>query len=520
MTVVGPETLTRRVDALAGAVDLLRPHLPADELAPADAVAHRARGRMRHGSRYTVVALAGQTGSGKSSLVNTLADREVAPVGVTRPTTSRARAVVFGDGRDAAPLLDWLGVPERDVVPADDELDGLVLLDLPDVDSVATAHHLEAHRLIDRVDRLVFVTDPQKYADEALHIGELQRLADHAEVLEVVLSQVDRLTDEQQAACLQDLRRRLADDGLVGARPHAVSSVTGEGLPAMRDRLAEVIRGRHAMLDRVEADVAAAARELHPGGPNRGADALSRGARRRAVDGLADAIGVDRVVEVVVAEHRRDARLATGWPPLRWAARWRRSPTASLPAVGRSRAATDTVRATLRDVGEQAGDGLDDAWARRVRDAARSQQDDVVEALAGVATRDVEALRTRPWWWRVVGLLHGVLVVAALVGAVWLVALQVFEVALLVDAAEWVPRWRGLPLPTMLLLGGILGGIALALLARLLVRLGARRRGRRARRRLRAAVDRVVTEHVEPPIVAVLAGRAEAAHLLAEAAGQ
>ncbi len=266
MTVVGPETLTRRVDALASAVELLRPHLPADELAPADAVVHRARGRMRHGSRYTVVALAGQTGSGKSSLVNALAGREVAAVGVTRPTTSRARAVVFGDGHDAGPLLDWLGVPERDLVPTDDALDGLVLLDLPDVDSVATDHHLEAHRLIDRVDRLVFVTDPQKYADEALHVGELQRLAGHEEVLEVVLSQVDRLTDEQQAACLKDLRRRLSDDGLAGTRPHAVSSKTGEGLPEMRDRLAEVIRGRHAMLDRVEADVTAAAGALDPGG--------------------------------------------------------------------------------------------------------------------------------------------------------------------------------------------------------------------------------------------------------------
>ena len=66
--------------------------------------------------------------------------------GVRRPTTSWTMACTWGD-QGAEELLDWLGVPQRHQVrrdsmldeprdPADSRLDGLVLLDLPDHDSV------------------------------------------------------------------------------------------------------------------------------------------------------------------------------------------------------------------------------------------------------------------------------------------------------------------------------------------------------------------------------------------------
>ena len=49
----------------------------------------------------------------------------------------------------------------------DRDLDGLVLLDLPDHDSTEVAHHLEVDRLVQLADLLVWVLDPQKYADAA-----------------------------------------------------------------------------------------------------------------------------------------------------------------------------------------------------------------------------------------------------------------------------------------------------------------------------------------------------------------
>src|SRR5439155_652008 len=79
-----------------------------------------------------------------------LARMELSTVGVRRPTTAHAFACVWGpDG--AVPLLDWLEVaPERrfsreSVLDGDAELGlrGLVLLDLPDFDSLATEHRAE-----------------------------------------------------------------------------------------------------------------------------------------------------------------------------------------------------------------------------------------------------------------------------------------------------------------------------------------------------------------------------------------
>ena len=105
------------------------------------------------------------------------------PVGVRRPTTATAGRAL---GRAAAEdLLDWLQVPRRhgwSRRPAGtDGLDGLVLLDLPDHDSTELSHRLQVDRLVQLVDVMVWVVDPQKYADAALHERYLRPLAEHAE---------------------------------------------------------------------------------------------------------------------------------------------------------------------------------------------------------------------------------------------------------------------------------------------------------------------------------------------------
>ena len=84
---------------------------------------------------------------------------------------------------------------------SEDALDGLVLLDLPDHDSVRIEHRLEVDRLVEMVDMIVWVVDPQKYADAALHTRYLTPLASHSEVMTVVLNQVDRLDREQRKNC-------------------------------------------------------------------------------------------------------------------------------------------------------------------------------------------------------------------------------------------------------------------------------------------------------------------------------
>ena len=97
--------------------------------------------------------------------------------GVRRPTTGVAHAVVWdADGRGPAAGLAGDPAAARAGPPAgQDDLRGLVLLDLPDHDSTEVAHRLEVDRLVALVDVLVWVLDPQKYADAAIHDRYLGR---------------------------------------------------------------------------------------------------------------------------------------------------------------------------------------------------------------------------------------------------------------------------------------------------------------------------------------------------------
>ena len=118
-----------------------------------------------------------------------------------------------------------------------------------------------------------------------------------------------------------------------------------------------------------------------------------------------------------------------------------------------------------------------------------------------VAGTDLGPDRT-PLWQRAVGALQWLLAVVALVGALWLLALVALGFFQL-DEVVPLPRVEGVPLPTLLVIGGLLAGLLLAFVSRPLVGLRARRRGRAAGRRLRAAVDAVAEEEVLAPMLAV-----------------
>ncbi len=168
-------------------------------LTDAEEILARAGDRMRLSSSHTVVALAGGTGSGKSSLFNKVAGADFSTVGVTRPVTADAHACVWADAGSQA-ILDWLGVPARyrysrasALDSGEDDLAGLVLLDLPDHDSVMNHAGARVDRLVSMADVMIWVLDPQKYADAAVHRRFLVPMAGHAAVLAVVLNQVDLL---------------------------------------------------------------------------------------------------------------------------------------------------------------------------------------------------------------------------------------------------------------------------------------------------------------------------------------
>lgn len=526
--------LAARGDALEQALDAAGDLVPDELTMHAREVLRRARERGGLSAEHTVVALAGATGSGKSSLLNALVGREVAAPGVQRPTTSHPLAVVRGEG--AGPLLDWLDVGRRvadeGTLPGRSAAggsapDGLVLLDLPDHDSIVTEHRARADHVVERADLLVWVVDPQKYADAALHEHYLRPLAGHGAVTVVVLNQADRLTPDDQRACLADLQRLVVDDGLTGARVLAASAVTGQGVDELARLLAEAVRRRQASVQRWEADErTAAARLVEVLGQAPGGSDLGR-AHRRLVDALEQAAGVPTVVGAVRASARRDAQAATGWPPTRWLARLRRDPLRRLglrlPAVTRTsdEPRPDLVRSSMpaaapgvlagartavRDFADAAVTGMPATWAREAR--RRATAADLADDLDQAVARTRLEVGRSPVWWAVVGWLQWVLLTTAVVGLAWLGLMA--GVAYLQLPSMGAPRWGEVPVPTALAVGGVVAGLLLALLARLLAAVGARRRAARARRALRSAVEEVARTRVVGPVTEVVASHGTA----------
>jgi GTP-binding protein EngB required for normal cell division len=258
--------LSHRLDALAELVKIGKERSSLDGVSAAlisdsEALLRRAGERLRLSGTHTVVALAGGTGSGKSTLFNALSGATFSPPGITRPTTRHVHACVWGM-QGAGPLLDWLGVQRRHryarasaLDSGESGLNGLLLLDLPDHDSVLMASAATVDRLTKLADMLVFVLDPQKYADASVHHRYLIPLAGHASVITVVLNQVDLLPPDQVDDCEQDLRRLLDAEGLHDTQILPVSAQTGAGLDALRAVLANAVMAQHAASERISADI-------------------------------------------------------------------------------------------------------------------------------------------------------------------------------------------------------------------------------------------------------------------------
>jgi GTP-binding protein EngB required for normal cell division len=503
--------LDRRLTALAEAAELAEGRLEQVLADEARAVVAKAGARLGLGVERTVVALAGPTGVGKSLLFNTLTGTEFASVSRRRPTTSTGEAAAWGEGADA--LLDWLEIDRRHRLDGDG-LSGLVLLDLPDFDSVEVAHRLEVDRLVALADLVVWVVEPQKYADASLHERYLRPLRSHAAAMAVVLNQADLLPESELEAWKQDAKRLLTEDGLDGAPLLVVSAKTGAGLEQLRKLLAERVAARDAAVARLAADVDAAAGSLAESCGDGKPAGIRDEDRRRLVTALEDAAGVPEVVRAVGAAHRRRGTLATGWPFVRWVKRFRPDPLRRLrlpetpqPEVRTSRPPPSEVQraqvaTAARSLADGAAGGLPAPWPRLVREAATAHDDDLADRLdKAVAGADLHV--SRPRWWRAAGLLQRLLAVAVLVGMLWLLSLAVLGYLQLDDVLP-VPELRDVPIPTWLLLGGALAGIVLAFLTRLVNGAGARRRSRSAARSLRKRVDEVGRELVISPVEAEL----------------
>ncbi len=517
-----------RIEGLDAATYAARGRLDDGVVAEAQAVVDRATGRLRLSATHTVVAIGGATGSGKSSTFNALTGLELSAVGVRRPTTSWASACVWG--RDGAEeLLEWLGIPPRHQTTrdsmldsgrrgSDSELDGVVLLDLPDHDSTEVAHHLEVNRLVDLADLLVWVLDPQKYADAAIHDRYLAPSAEHQDVMLVVLNHIDTVPEERRQSMLDDVRRLLDADGLDRVPVLPVSARHGTGISELRTEIARRAGEKRATRSRIDADVKAAATELSVASGDAPTRVLSPERVTALDDAFAEAAGVPTIVDAVERSSRMRLDRATGWPVFNWLSGIRPDPLRHLDLdlgadgrqlAGRVRAASPQtaqvqrarVDTEVRTLADDVSSGLASPWVEAVRRASVSRLDELGDRLDGaLAGADVGAGRL-PFWAGLVRVVQWLLLVASVAGLVWTGVLAGFGT--LQDADT--PQVGGVAVALILLVGGVGLGLLLALLCRFAAAGAARRRAEAVDERLRGAVAEVSHELVVDPVEIELA---------------
>lgn len=535
------EQLKDAVSGLIGALEEGGDNLPTVEVEAARKVLKKASERLDLVGDHTIVALAGATGSGKSTTFNALVGAEASQTGVLRPTTTTIASAVWGED-PANELLDWVGSASRHRVGAErartsgvgTSLDGLVLLDLPDVDSRRTAHRAEADRVLALTDVFVWVTDPQKYADGLLHEDYLSKLRTHQAVTLVVLNQIDRLSTDEVIRLREDMRRLLVEDGLGDAEILAISARTGEGLDEFRGALAGAVHAATAARVRLVGDIMEQAGALRAHVADTERNPASE-PDARLVAALGRTAGVPVVLDSVERDYRMSASAHTGWPVTRWLSGVKANPMrrfridqtilapgkgADAPAVSDTSRdaeigavlarsslpeATPAARAAVttltRRIGTEAATGLPSLWAEAVESAAGTGDDlgDALDqAIVGTPLRD-----RNPFWWTAVGVLQWLFLAAAVVGLGWLMLLWGMSAAML--PLPPTPAYSGIPVPTGLAAGGLLGGLLLALLCLPLVSMGARRRRRVVEERLSTSISGVARNRLLAPVQEVLA---------------
>ena len=582
---VATSPFARSVASLKDAISYGEGRVPETVLLDAAETLERLSQRRELSTEHTVIGFFGATGSGKSTLFNAIAGQNIALSAPTRPTTSTVQAAIW-EAEGSEELLDWLGIdkrvyPQTQALAAEGETTegnkatggvaapntvtepapglfnrirravggrgemrtrtgGLILLDMPDFDSVTTTNRDLAARMMRYVDVLVWVVDPQKYADAVIHRDFMVPLAASGAQALCVLNQADKLAPAEVPAVLASLTRLLQAEGTEAhllAAPIAVSARTGEGVDVLRDLLAQVAAAKSLSLQRTDAQLHATASQLrtYAGGEDTvlaGAYALE--AERKLVQACYTSSHAEQVLQAATASYRRTAGQHTGWILTRWMSRLKADPlrrlhlgqqdetkstskaeksagmlgsdsenapelvASSLPPLSAAQKAG--MANAVRQYSKQMAARIDEPWKRSMKEAALSREAELPELLERDMMRiDYGLGRTRAPW-VIFNALQWIALLSALVGVGWLTLISGMAYLQIQLPPAPTPEGSPVPLPTLLLLLGILLGIASAGVGRLLTAMGSRYYARKLRGRLQTGVEKAVQSCVVAPV--------------------
>ena len=465
-------TLTERLDALHTAADLGHGYLsPHEQEAITDVTEQAAQRRELSGS-HTVVGFFGATGSGKTSLFNAVVGEDLGKAAARRPTTSSPLAAIW-EPEGSEELLDWLQVEDRRMRTGTFHGSPLILLDLPDFDSVKPKHRAVAERLAGQVDVLVWVTDPEKYADSVIHDEFIRPHASHSSVTLAVLNKADKLTKYDARDVARSFHQLLIDDGLSRVRVIPTSAKTGAGVEELRKEIARVVQSHVAQEKRIAADIDTI---TQPWAEQKVPGDVPRGAKKELDTYLAKAAGADSIAKVTAAAYRKRLGQKTGWLLTSWIPRFRADPLkrlglreeadelgvhrSSMPALDASSRAV--ANKGVRAFADTAAQGLPTSWSSALFDHTEEIVDDLPDQLdRAVARTELPAQPGKGWgiftFFQWIGLL------AALVGVLWYLVIAFLPGVIAPIMEPRIPEVEGWPVPTLLILTGLLIGLVLGL---------------------------------------------------------
>ena len=587
---VATSPFARSVASLKDAISYGEGRVPETVLLDAAETLERLSQRRELSTEHTVIGFFGATGSGKSTLFNAIAGQNIALSAPTRPTTSTVQAAIW-EAEGSEELLDWLGIdkrvyPQTQALAAEGEATegneaggnnkvaggvapnavtepapglfnrirravggrgemrtrtgGLILLDMPDFDSVTTTNRDLAARMMRYVDVLVWVVDPQKYADAVIHRDFMVPLAASGAQALCVLNQADKLAPAEVPAVLASLTRLLQAEGTEAhllAAPIAVSARTGEGIDVLRDLLAQVAAAKSLSLQRTDAQLHATASQLRTYAGGEGtvlAGAYALEAEQKLVKACYTSSQAEQVLEAATASYRRAAGQHTGWILTRWMSRLKADPlrrlhlgqqeetksaskaeksagmlgsdsenapelvASSLPPLSAAQKAG--MANAVRQYSKQMAARIDEPWKRSMKEAALSREAELPELLERDMVRiDYGLGRTRAPW-VIFNALQWIALLSALVGVGWLTLISGMAYLQIQLPPAPTPEGSPVPLPTLLLLLGVLLGIASAGVGRLLTAMGSRYYACKLRGRLQTGMEKAVQSCVVAPV--------------------
>lgn len=216
-----------------------------------------------------LVVLGGSTGSGKSTITNTIVGHEVSPAGVLRPTT-RAPVLICNPidetwfaGDDILPDLPRVsgegassatGVVLQ-VRTIEALTPGLAIIDAPDIDSIEEANRDLATQLLSAADMWLFATTAVRYAD-AVPWDFLRQAQARGTALAVIINRIPPAASSEIVPHLQamlaeaelanvavyPIEQATLNDGLLPAASVAELSTMLSDLASNAERRAQIVR--------------------------------------------------------------------------------------------------------------------------------------------------------------------------------------------------------------------------------------------------------------------------------------